>query len=162
MIRGEKINLRVTQEKDLETLFELWSDIENRGNFFPIFLPSEPQFKKEFQETGFWDKETGRLVITDKDDRILGGIWYYKSVPYFDALAKPVDATCHPERSEGSRRETRRFFPSLRMTGSERANHATAACCPAVAVLYTIPTTIVGTATDEKASSDLPRSVKRN
>lgn len=31
MIRGEKINLRVTQEKDLDTLFHFLSDIENRG-----------------------------------------------------------------------------------------------------------------------------------
>ncbi len=86
MIKGEEINLRVVQERDLDTLFHFWSDITNRGDFFPIFLSSEQQFKKKFQETGFWNEEYGRLLITDQDDRMLGTIWYFKSIPYFDAL----------------------------------------------------------------------------
>jgi ribosomal-protein-alanine N-acetyltransferase len=87
MIKGEKINLRVVQERDLDTFFQLWADIENRGDFFPIFLNSESEFKKKFQENGFWTDDFGRLLITDKEDaQILGSIWYFKSVPYFDAL----------------------------------------------------------------------------
>ena len=87
MIKGEKINLRVVREKDLSVLFDRWSDIENRGEFFPIFLSSEPKFYNEFKETGFWTEEFGRLLIVDKeDDAILGMIFYFKSVPYFDAL----------------------------------------------------------------------------
>lgn len=87
MIKGEKINLRVVREKDLSVLFDRWSDIENRGEFFPIFLSSEPKFFNEFKETGFWTEEFGRLLIVDKeDDAILGMIFFFKSVPYFDAL----------------------------------------------------------------------------
>ena len=78
MIRGKKINLRVVQEKDLDTLFDLWSDIENRGDFFPISLSSESQFKQRFQETGFWDEEFGQLLIVDQDDsRILLNTAHY-------------------------------------------------------------------------------------
>lgn len=90
MIKGEKINLRVVREKDLETFFAYLSDIENRGDFFPIFLVSESEFKKKFQENGFWSEDFGRLVITDKKDRMLGSIWYFKPVTYFDALESGV------------------------------------------------------------------------
>lgn len=86
MIKGERINLRVVREKDLDLLFELWSDIENRGDFFPIDLSSEVEFKNKFSRDGFWTKDYGRLLIVSRDDRILGSIWYFKSVPYFDAL----------------------------------------------------------------------------
>jgi ribosomal-protein-alanine N-acetyltransferase len=110
MIKGEKINLRVVQEKDVDTLFDLWSDIENRGDFFPIFLSSESQFKKRFQETGFWDEEFGRLLIVDKDDRILGSIWYFKSVPYFDALEIGYILFDQKSRSKGIMTEALSLF----------------------------------------------------
>jgi ribosomal-protein-alanine N-acetyltransferase len=86
MIKGKQINLRVVRERDLDTLFELLSDVENRGEYFPIDLPSEPDFKRAFHEDGFWSEERGRLLVVDKDDRILGHIWCFKSVSYFDAL----------------------------------------------------------------------------
>jgi ribosomal-protein-alanine N-acetyltransferase len=86
MIKGKQINLRVVRERDLDTLFELLSDVENRGEYFPIDLPSEPDFKRAFHEDGFWSEERRRLLVVDKDDRILGHIWCFKSVSYFDAL----------------------------------------------------------------------------
>jgi [ribosomal protein S5]-alanine N-acetyltransferase len=86
MIRGENITLRVVQEKDLETLFRYSSDIENRGEFFPMWLPSEAVFKHDFQRHGFWRENRGRLVIVDQADTILGSIWFYQPNSYFDAL----------------------------------------------------------------------------
>jgi hypothetical protein len=46
MIRGGNINLHVICEKDLAGLFEFLSDLENRGDYFPFGLPSEPDFKR--------------------------------------------------------------------------------------------------------------------
>jgi RimJ/RimL family protein N-acetyltransferase len=86
MIRGEKIALRVVQEKDLNTLFQYYSDIQNRGEFFPISLPSEAVFKNDFKQHGFWGGDQRRLVIVDQEDRIVGGIWFYQPMSYFDAL----------------------------------------------------------------------------
>jgi [ribosomal protein S5]-alanine N-acetyltransferase len=86
MIRGEKITLRVVQEKDLDRLFQSYSDIENRGEFFPIWLPSEAVFKNDFKRHGFWDADHRRLVIVDHEDTILGSIWFHQPVRYFDAL----------------------------------------------------------------------------
>jgi [ribosomal protein S5]-alanine N-acetyltransferase len=86
MIRGEHITLRVVQEKDLETLFQYSSDIENRGAFFPSSLPSEAVFKHDFKQHGFWRDDYGRLVIVDQEDTIRGSIWFYQPLTYFDAL----------------------------------------------------------------------------
>jgi RimJ/RimL family protein N-acetyltransferase len=86
MIKGTHINLRVVQEKDLPVLFQFLSDIENRGDFYPVELTSEPKFRQNFSQTGFWTEDSGRLLIVDKGDTILGQILCFKSVPYFDAL----------------------------------------------------------------------------
>jgi RimJ/RimL family protein N-acetyltransferase len=86
MIRGEHITLRVVQEKDLKTLFQSYSDIENRGDFFPLWLPSAVEFTRDFHQHGFWRGNHRRLVIVDHDDTLLGSIWFYRSVRYFDAL----------------------------------------------------------------------------
>jgi [ribosomal protein S5]-alanine N-acetyltransferase len=86
MIRGEHITLRVVQEKDLETLFGYYSDIDNRGEFFPLWLPSEAVFKHDFHQHGFWRDHRGRLVIVDQADTIRGSIWFYQPMRYFDAL----------------------------------------------------------------------------
>jgi RimJ/RimL family protein N-acetyltransferase len=86
MIKGKKIILRTIRERDLETLFTLDSDVANRGYFLLPHLPSEPQFKKQFHEDGFWGSDSGRLLITSQDDEILGSIWFQRSVGYFSAL----------------------------------------------------------------------------
>jgi ribosomal-protein-alanine N-acetyltransferase len=86
MIRGENITLRVVQEKDLDILFQYYSDIDNRGEFFPMSFPSEAVFKHDFHQHGFWRDNRGRLVIVDKADAIRGGIWFHQPNSYFDAL----------------------------------------------------------------------------
>jgi [ribosomal protein S5]-alanine N-acetyltransferase len=86
MIKGENITLRVVLEKDLDILFRYYSDIENRGDFFPIWLPSEAVFKIDFKQHGFWGENQRRLVIVDKEDTIWGSIWFYNPNEYFDAL----------------------------------------------------------------------------
>ena len=87
MSKGEKTNLRVVRESDLDALFELHSDLDRRGEFYPLDLSSETEFRKRFHEDGFWGPDFGRLLIFSKEDvHIIGGIWYFKSVPYYDAL----------------------------------------------------------------------------
>jgi hypothetical protein len=78
MIRGENVTLRTVRESDLDNLFAQLSDIANRGEYFPITIPSEAIFKKDFRETGFWQESFGRLLICNKEDRVVGSIWYYK------------------------------------------------------------------------------------
>ena len=61
MIRGEHITLRVVQEKDLETLFHFDSDIDNRGDFFPLSRSR----RRRCSNTTFKNTASGTGIIDD-------------------------------------------------------------------------------------------------
>lgn len=86
MIRGKLVHLRTVREADLDPLFALLSDLSTRGEHFPIRLPSEAAFRKEFHETGFWSDAFGRLLICAPEGEIVGSIWYFQTAPYYDGL----------------------------------------------------------------------------
>jgi len=82
MIKGKLINLRTMRQGDIDEIFCLTSDISQRGEYWNVSLSSEPMFKKRFQETGCWNDDFGTLVITNKSDRLIGEITYFKGVWY--------------------------------------------------------------------------------
>lgn len=84
IVMGRNILLRTVRENDLDTLYRYHTDIENRGPYFPLFIPSESGFRREFTETGFWQPDHGDALICDFEDRILGIILFFKATPYFD------------------------------------------------------------------------------
>jgi RimJ/RimL family protein N-acetyltransferase len=86
MIRGKTIRLRTVRETDLAHLYTLLTDIVNRGDFVPLHIPPEATFKRQFHETGFWSEDYGRFLIVNATDEIVGSIWFFKSIPYFDGL----------------------------------------------------------------------------
>ena len=86
MIQGKTIQLRTVRETDLDYLYGLITNIANRGDYVPLHILSETTFKRQFHETGFWNDEAGRLLIVRPEDKIVGSIWFFKSIPYFDGL----------------------------------------------------------------------------
>jgi len=86
MIRGKHITLRTIRETDLDALYTALSDLATRGDYFPLSLMSETTFKREFHAHGFWSNDSGRLLICDAEDRLLGSILYFQAVPYYDGL----------------------------------------------------------------------------
>ena len=86
MIRGSSFYLRTIMEKDLDDLVLLLGDIESQGDFLPLQLVSQRHLRKEFEKDGFWSTEKKRLVMIGEDETIIGSIWIFKPVPYFDAL----------------------------------------------------------------------------
>ncbi|MBK9050525.1 MAG: hypothetical protein IPL78_06275 [Chloroflexi bacterium] len=76
MIRGDHINLRTVRESDFDHLFERWSDVANRGDHYPIILPSQIDFRRRFQEHGLWEETSGTLLIWD-DEQIMGLIAFF-------------------------------------------------------------------------------------
>ena len=81
MIRGQKIHLRTVREADFERLFELWSDVANRGDYYPLKLPSQVDFRKRFQEHGLWEDTAGTLLIW-ADEQIVGAIAFFSAMYY--------------------------------------------------------------------------------
>lgn len=86
MIHSRTIQLRTVREADLDHLYVLITDIANRGDYVPLHIRSETTFKRQFHETGFWNDDDGRMLIVIPEDEIVGSIWFFKSVPYFDGL----------------------------------------------------------------------------
>jgi [ribosomal protein S5]-alanine N-acetyltransferase len=84
MLKGKSITLRPVRDTDLEKLYDFHTDIQNRGEYFPRSILSQPAFQKHFQENGFWGSEDGMLLIVNPADEILGHIEFFKTVNYLD------------------------------------------------------------------------------
>jgi RimJ/RimL family protein N-acetyltransferase len=85
MLDGERITLRPAREGDLDALYTHHLDLASRGRFFPLGVVSEPKFRRQFAETGFWEEDEGLLLIVNPDDEIAGHIEFFKPVDYWDA-----------------------------------------------------------------------------
>ena len=110
MLKGEKINLRLIQKRDLEEYIALESDLDIRGEFVPHRVRSEVGFKKRFEETGFWSDDGGTMLIVSKDDQILGQIAFFKPARYFDALELGYVLYHKASRGKGYTSEAVRLF----------------------------------------------------
>ncbi len=86
MLKGEVIHLRTVREGDLDRLYQFHHDIGNRGEYFPMGVMPESVFKRSFQETGFWQKDEGMLIIANDAEDILGHIEFFQTVAYLDEL----------------------------------------------------------------------------
>ena len=86
MLHGRHITLRPVREGDLDELYTAHIAIDDRGDFFPRGVMSEPAFRKHFDADGFWDRDKGMLVIVDGAKRIVGHIEFFHAVSYWDAF----------------------------------------------------------------------------
>jgi len=101
MLKGKTIMLRPVRDTDLDQLYEFHVDIDNRGDFFPRGILAQPAFRKQFQETGFWSKDEGMLVMVSPQDAILGHIEYYKTVNYLDEYELSYQVYATEQRGKG-------------------------------------------------------------
>jgi len=86
MLEGQRVTLRPVREADLDRLYEAHTAIAARGAYFPLGVISEPAFRKEFSEKGFWQKTEGMLVIVSDEGEIAGHIEFFRPVSYWDAF----------------------------------------------------------------------------
>ena len=86
MLHGKLIGLRLVRERDLDELFELMSDLDTRGPYFPSGVMSEPAVRAEFVKNGFWDKDEGMLLMTNSDGEIVGEIEYFPITHYLQGF----------------------------------------------------------------------------
>jgi ribosomal-protein-alanine N-acetyltransferase len=82
MLQNDLIRLRPVQQRDLDDLYSKMNDLEYRGNYFPLGLHSEAKFLRDFNESGFWDKDEGMLLITTPEDEIAGEIEFFPITNY--------------------------------------------------------------------------------
>ena len=110
MIIGEKINLRLVKQNDLDEIIALMSDTQERGEFLNPNMVNEPMYKKRYQETGFWNDEFGSMLITDKNGRLLGDIAYFKGVNYLPGYEIGYNIYRREDRGKGYLSEALKLF----------------------------------------------------
>jgi [ribosomal protein S5]-alanine N-acetyltransferase len=108
MLKGEKIQLRLFRESDLEAVYAGLNDAGNRGAYFPVNLHPESRLRAKIQDGGFWSADEGLLLIVDAEGAVIGHIEFYKPVDYLDAyelsyLIYDVDARGKGATSEAVR-----------------------------------------------------------
>jgi RimJ/RimL family protein N-acetyltransferase len=85
MLKGRLVTLRPPRRQDLDAMYAAHVDIANRGAYFPRTVRSEPAFQKEFDDTGFWGRDEGVLLITTREGMLAGHIEFFMPVSYWDA-----------------------------------------------------------------------------
>ena len=110
MIKGKLINLRLVTQQDIEEIFTLTSDLSQRGEYWPLSLQSEPGFKKKYAETGLWTNDFGTMLITDKNNRIVGEINYFKGLWYMPGYEVGYQIYRAEDRGKGYLTEALRIF----------------------------------------------------
>lgn len=85
MIKGNGFNIRHVEEEDLDKFIQLMNDLVIRGEFLPSLITSPHKIRHEYKENGLSTDSFERLLIVDINNKIIGTIWHFKSVPYFNA-----------------------------------------------------------------------------
>jgi RimJ/RimL family protein N-acetyltransferase len=101
MLKGKSVTLRPVRDTDVDQLYNFHVDIDNRGEFFPRGILSQPTFRQRFQESGFWTKDEGMLVIVSPKDELLGHIEFYKTVNYLDEFELSYQIYAVENRGQG-------------------------------------------------------------
>jgi RimJ/RimL family protein N-acetyltransferase len=87
MLQGRLIQLRPVREADLDAMYAAHVNIADRGPHFPLGILSEPGFRREFAENGFWQPDAGTLLVVASDgDELAGHIEFFRAVSYWDAF----------------------------------------------------------------------------
>ena len=110
MLKGSNINIRTIKEADLNALFDFMNDIDSQGEFLSAILTSITKLRSQYTENGFISDTSEQYLITNKSDKIVGSIWAFKSVPYFDAIEVGYQIFAHESRSKGYASEALAIF----------------------------------------------------
>jgi RimJ/RimL family protein N-acetyltransferase len=86
MLQGRQVRLRPVQSTDFDALYAAHTDLANRGAHFPLGVQSESAYRRDFAETGFWQRTEGTLLITVGEDEVVGHIEFFRPIVYWDAF----------------------------------------------------------------------------
>lgn len=110
MLKGRLVNLRLITQQDIEEIITLTSDISQRGEYWPMNLQSEQSFRKRYTESGLWNDDFGTMLITDKANKIVGEINYFKGLWYMPGYEVGYQIYRDEDRGKGYVSEALRIF----------------------------------------------------
>ena len=109
MIKGSKINLRlIRDEAECHIMADALNDLSERGDGDHTELKSPAQILKRFQEDNFWGEQSGKLLITTKNDDIVGSIGFQQITKF--ELAIGYRLYHHQNRQQGIMSEALPLF----------------------------------------------------
>ena len=73
-------------------------------------MTSYTKLRAQYAENGFISDTTEQYLITNTSDEIVGSIWVFKSVPYFDAVEVGYQIYDHENRGKGFASEALAMF----------------------------------------------------
>lgn len=82
MIIGKNVVLRTIYPHEVEHVYELIANVNTKGPFWHLSFPSSGEFVKEFNRTGFWGIDEGRMLILTHQGEYIGEIIYFKGLDY--------------------------------------------------------------------------------
>ena len=100
-------------KEDLKPFCELNSHVEERGRYWPMGLPSLQKMEKGFEKSGFWEENSGLLLICDLNGKILGNIDYFKRYPYIAGFEIGFQIFHTSDRGKGYTSEALRLLSSF-------------------------------------------------
>ncbi|MDF1657886.1 MAG: GNAT family protein [Verrucomicrobiales bacterium] len=133
MIRGEKVILRTFRERDLDPYVEIVNDSASLTPYWPAFLQSEPNLRKEFSESGFLKEDYKVLLVTDKEGAFIGEVTSFKTSPNLQGPEVAYRIFREENRRKGYATEALRLFSAylfrseaniLRLTAMIRTDNA--------------------------------------
>ena len=110
MIEGRQISLRLFREEDLDEFLNLQNRYVERGEFYPVAMRSMSTCRKDFLETGWWDEHQGGMLITDKQQRILGSMFFFRGAPYQEGYEVGYTVLKREDRGKGIMSEALPLF----------------------------------------------------
>ncbi|NLU53662.1 MAG: GNAT family N-acetyltransferase [Clostridiaceae bacterium] len=82
MITGKNVVLRTVRPEEVNYLYDLIYNINEKGPYWHLNIQSAQEFLSEYNRTGFWGLEEGRMIIENREGRIVGEILYFKGLDY--------------------------------------------------------------------------------
>lgn len=110
MLEGQHINLRLFTDADLEEFVTQFNRFAERGEFYPVSFRSLTTSRNEFRENGWWEEHQGRMLIVDKQGKMLGTIFFFKGAQYQEGYEVGYALLRRADRGRGTVSEALPLF----------------------------------------------------
>lgn len=84
MLQSDRITIRTIRRSELELVYGLSFDFSDAGEYMPVALMSEADFRAEYDRNGFWRETKGRLIIENMEGDVVGEIGCFEVAHYMD------------------------------------------------------------------------------
>lgn len=113
MLIGKKTILRVIKRDDVEEFLALSNDLSQTGEYYPMRILSEQDFRNKFAENGWWAEDSGLMMITDKSGKIIGNIGYFVSDKHIVGFEVGFRILRQEDRGKGYMTEALKIFSAF-------------------------------------------------